>query len=99
MTKMKEVKFVVKGWLSRNFWWFTDTRRLSEYPAKCDICNCDVKLSDYGYMCRKHGDIYFDGESGEPKSKWRFIPKFLFRFIYYVLYGIDIKLGGKPCSK
>lgn len=47
-------------------------RSLSRAPGICDICDVKVGFSDYGYMCRKHGDIFY-------QSNWKYFPKFLYR--------------------
>ncbi len=66
----------LKGFISRylydfDFW----GRRLTEYKAVCDICDCVVSWSDYAYMCKVHGPLRYD--------TWRkFFPKFIFRIIY-----------------
>lgn len=49
-------------------------RRLSEFPAKCDICNKDINFSDYPYMCKEHALIYYH-------TIWKYLPKFIFRLV------------------
>jgi len=63
--------YKIKNLLARHFWNFVP-RYLCEFNGVCDICNKQVGLSDYGYMCRKHGEVYYE-------TKWKYIPKFIFR--------------------
>ena len=64
-----------KKWFTRNLYggpvW---SRHLMEFPAVCDICNTPVGWSDYGYMCKKHGDVFY-------KTFWKYLPKFLFKIL------------------
>jgi hypothetical protein len=78
MKILKNIKHFIKGWYCKNF--YSIQRLLTEFNGVCDICNKPVGFSDYGYMCREHGDIYY-------KTSWKFYPKFLFR-----LYQIKIRL-------
>ncbi len=77
----------IKNWWCRNFYnhWKPKQeycwRRLTEFKAVCDICNKPINFSDYGYMCRKHGDIYYN------KTLWKYFPKFMFK-IYVKVKGV-----------
>jgi len=71
------IKSQFKNFFCRNFYdgfSFSKNcfRRLSEFDAICDICNKKLNFSDYGYMCKKHGDIY-------QRTNWKFAPRFVFR--------------------
>ncbi len=71
----------LRGFINRNFYFLPFwSRRLSEYKAICDICNTPVGFSDYGYMCRQHGEIIY-------KYNFSILPKFFLR----VLFKAEVK--------
>ena len=71
----------LKSWFCRNFydkwhpWQEYCWRKISRFKAICDICNKPVGWRDYGYMCRECGDVRY-------KSKWQYLPKFIFRVFH-----------------
>jgi len=66
----------IRGFICRNFYGviLKLSRNLTEYPAICDICNKKVDFSDYGYMCKKHGDIIYE-------TNLKILPKFILRYL------------------
>ena len=73
----------IKLWCCRNLYPGFFKRRLSEYPAVCDVCNCRVDMSDFSYMCIRCATIYYNLNHDLDKvANWvKYIPLFIFRWI------------------
>jgi hypothetical protein len=55
-------------------------RRLTEFAPVCDICGKHVGFSDYGYMCKTCGDVYY------VVLKWIPVPKFMMKALRGVIW-------------
>ena len=73
MTLVNEPWKSAKIWFSKNVY-KSSLRKFGDGPAVCDICGRDVGFSDYFYMCKDCGHIYYG-------TRMFILPKFVFRFL------------------